>query len=81
MQIQVQERGGPREEKSSAAPFWPPHVGGKTFSSYPEHAPPAAAAQGNAASENDNSVHGRPWIHAASSHSGPTRSVVGMNVT
>lgn len=77
----MQEKQTDSAGGQSAAPFRPPHGGGKTFSPYPEHAstPPAVAEGGNGA-EDAKGTHDRAWIHAASRRSGPTPSIVSMTV-
>jgi hypothetical protein len=82
LHFQVQERAGVQKDNPVPTPFKPPHGGGKTFSPHPEHEPMqlAAAAAASDIDDGDKGMHGRPWIHTASNHSGATRSIVGMNV-
>lgn len=82
LRLQVQERAGVQKEDPITTPFRPPHGGGKPFSPHPEHEPMqlAAAATASDIDDGNKGMHGRPWIHTASNHSGATRSIVGMNV-
>jgi hypothetical protein len=82
LHLQVQERAGVQKDNPATTPFRPPHGGGKAFNPHPEHEPMqlAAAVAGSDMDDGDKGMHGRPWIHTASNHSGATRSIVGMNV-
>lgn len=69
-------------DQESPAPFRPAHSSGGAFSPYPAHessVPPIGTERrGNRDMQED--MLGRAWIPAASDHSGPTRSIVSMNV-
>jgi hypothetical protein len=82
LDLQVQERAGVQNDNPVTTPFRPPHGGGRAFSPHPEHEPMQlpAAAPASDIDDGDKGMHGRPWIHTASNHSGATRSIVGMNI-
>jgi len=67
-------------------PFKPSNAGNHALSPYPVHeSAGAAAAKSSAAAANDDGpqtpkLHARAWCHAASNHSGLTRSIVSMNI-
>ncbi len=79
---QTRDNDGASAEKPM--PFKPANAGCHPLGPYPAHAPAGMAAPPSPAAAETEAMapkmHTKAWCLAASTHSGPTRSIVSMNV-
>ena len=57
-----------------------PAKGGNAFNRYPDHRPTPPGSSAAAGDAGKPRLHARAWSCTASNHSGPTRSIVAMNI-